>query len=148
MVLIPFIDEKRLLAAARSVPADALTAQERACNKLGPMIVFRHVPGEELLLLLLWVCAKRREAHVCVRFRVHTSGTSILRYACALPGGTQERQYCTSTVPDKLRNVGFCNSTATPQPPPPPLPDGQLGFTPEVCVCLVALCALLGLRRP
>jgi 5'-3' exonuclease len=42
VVLIPFIDEARLLAAERSVPVGALTAEERARNALGSVVHFTH----------------------------------------------------------------------------------------------------------
>ena len=45
VVLIPFIDEKRLLKAARSIPSSALTPDERKRNELGDMIVFSHADG-------------------------------------------------------------------------------------------------------
>ena len=41
-MLIPFIDEARLLAAERSVPVGALTAEERARNALGSVVHFTH----------------------------------------------------------------------------------------------------------
>lgn len=47
VVLIPFIDEQRLLAAAASVPPASLTAEERQRNMLGDILVFSHAPGEE-----------------------------------------------------------------------------------------------------
>lgn len=46
VVLIPFIDEERLLAAARSVPPSSLTEEERQRNTLGDIMVFSHAPGE------------------------------------------------------------------------------------------------------
>ncbi|KAL4425618.1 hypothetical protein ABPG75_009634 [Micractinium tetrahymenae] len=45
VVLIPFIDEERLLAAARSVPPAALSEEERQRNTLGDILVFSHAPG-------------------------------------------------------------------------------------------------------
>lgn len=42
VVLIPFIDEQRLLAAARSVSAALLTESERARNAPGDIMVFTH----------------------------------------------------------------------------------------------------------
>lgn len=45
VVLIPFIDEQRLLAAAASVPPASLTAEERQRNMLGDILVFSHAPG-------------------------------------------------------------------------------------------------------
>jgi 5'-3' exoribonuclease 1 len=42
VVLIPFIDEARLLAAARSVPPGALSAEERARNAPGSVMVFAY----------------------------------------------------------------------------------------------------------
>lgn len=46
VVLIPFIDEQRLLAAARSIPPSSLTEEERQRNMLGDILVFSHAPGE------------------------------------------------------------------------------------------------------
>ncbi len=45
-MLIPFIDEQRLLAAARSIPPSSLTEEERQRNMLGDILVFSHAPGE------------------------------------------------------------------------------------------------------
>lgn len=45
VVLIPFIDQDRLLTAAASVPPERLTAEERARNTLGDILVFLHAPG-------------------------------------------------------------------------------------------------------
>lgn len=42
---MPFIDERKLLDAAASVPAEALSAEERGRNRLGDILAFRHVPG-------------------------------------------------------------------------------------------------------
>jgi 5'-3' exoribonuclease 1 len=42
VVLIRFIDEERLLAAERSIPAGSLTPEERARNRLGDILVFAH----------------------------------------------------------------------------------------------------------
>ena len=42
---VPFIDEQRLLAAAASVPPEALTGEERARNCLGDILVFQHAPA-------------------------------------------------------------------------------------------------------
>lgn len=44
-MLIPFIDQDRLLAAAASVPQQRLTEEERARNRLGDILVFSHAPG-------------------------------------------------------------------------------------------------------
>lgn len=43
---VPFVDEQRLLAAAKSVPSSRLTEAERARNKLGEMLVFEYKDGE------------------------------------------------------------------------------------------------------
>jgi 5'-3' exoribonuclease 1 len=45
VVLIPFIDQDRLLAAARSVPPAALAPEERARNTPGDILVFTHAEG-------------------------------------------------------------------------------------------------------
>lgn len=42
---MPFIDEQKLLAAAASVPPEALTAEERARNCLGEVLIFQHAPN-------------------------------------------------------------------------------------------------------
>ena len=42
---VPFIDEQKLLAAAASVPSESLTAEERARNCLGDILVFCHAPA-------------------------------------------------------------------------------------------------------
>ncbi len=42
---MPFIDERKLLDAAASVPAEALSAEERGRNRLGDILAFRHAPG-------------------------------------------------------------------------------------------------------
>ena len=42
VVLIPFINEQRLLAAARSVPPGVLSPEERARNAPGDIVVFTH----------------------------------------------------------------------------------------------------------
>ena len=43
---VPFVDEQRLLTAAKSVPPARLTEAERARNKLGDMLVFEYKDGE------------------------------------------------------------------------------------------------------
>ena len=45
-MLIPFLDQQRLLDAAASVAPERLTAEERQRNTLGDIIVFSHSPGE------------------------------------------------------------------------------------------------------
>lgn len=45
VVLIPFIDQDRLLAAAASVHPERLTPEERQRNTLGDILVFSHAPG-------------------------------------------------------------------------------------------------------
>lgn len=45
VVLIPFIDQDRLLAAAASVHPQRLTPEERQRNTLGDILVFSHAPG-------------------------------------------------------------------------------------------------------
>ncbi|KAI3438723.1 hypothetical protein D9Q98_001143 [Chlorella vulgaris] len=45
VVLIPFLDEQRLLAAAGSVAPDRLSAEERQRNTLGDILIFTHAPG-------------------------------------------------------------------------------------------------------
>jgi 5'-3' exoribonuclease 1 len=47
VVLIPFIDETRLRAAARSVPQGALTPEERERNVAGGVLVFNHKEGSK-----------------------------------------------------------------------------------------------------
>ena len=47
VVLISFIDEQRLLAAAKSVPAGQLSADERSRNMLGDIMVFAHSVGSK-----------------------------------------------------------------------------------------------------
>ena len=47
VVLIPFIDERRLLAAAQSIPDSSLTKEERKRNTLGDMVVFSHHEGSD-----------------------------------------------------------------------------------------------------
>ena len=46
VVLIPFLDQQRLLDAAASVAPERLTAEERQRNTLGDIIVFSHSPGK------------------------------------------------------------------------------------------------------
>lgn len=43
VVLVPFIDETRLLAASGSVPLSSLSAAEQAANRHGPALVFASV---------------------------------------------------------------------------------------------------------
>jgi len=45
VVLIPFIDEQRLLKASRSINQSFLTAEERSRNVLGDIMVFTHSEG-------------------------------------------------------------------------------------------------------
>lgn len=45
VVLIPFVDEERLLAAARSIPTSALSQIERQRNTLGNIFAFRYKDG-------------------------------------------------------------------------------------------------------
>ncbi|GAB4816899.1 hypothetical protein N2152v2_003945 [Parachlorella kessleri] len=47
IVLIPFLDEERLLRASRLVSPERLSAEERARNQLGSVLVFTHSPGSE-----------------------------------------------------------------------------------------------------
>ncbi len=42
---VPFVDEQRLLSAARSVTAERLTEAERARNTLGDMLIFERKEG-------------------------------------------------------------------------------------------------------
>ena len=58
VVLIPFIDQERLLTAAASVAPERLTAEERDRNKLGELLVFSHAVGafEGLLCCCVCVC--------------------------------------------------------------------------------------------
>jgi 5'-3' exonuclease len=58
VVLVPFIEEERLLAADASVPLEALTVDERARNKLGNLLVFSPRSGEAL-------GAKRQHGAAC-----------------------------------------------------------------------------------
>ena len=44
-MLITFIDQDRLLAAARSIPPGQLTPDERDRNKAGHILVFSHADG-------------------------------------------------------------------------------------------------------
>ena len=45
VVLICFIDEQRLLRAEASIPQGSLTAEERARNKLGDILIYSHDDG-------------------------------------------------------------------------------------------------------
>lgn len=47
VVLIPFIDEQRLLKASRSINQSLLTAEERSRNVLGDIMVFTHSEGSQ-----------------------------------------------------------------------------------------------------
>lgn len=47
VVLIPFIDEERLLKAARSVPPGQLAPEERARNAMGSILMFKHEEGSK-----------------------------------------------------------------------------------------------------
>lgn len=42
VVLICFIDEQRLLRAEAGIPQGSLTAEERARNKLGDILIYSH----------------------------------------------------------------------------------------------------------
>lgn len=44
-MLIPFLEEQRLLKASQLVKPEQLTAEERARNKLGDILVFSYDPG-------------------------------------------------------------------------------------------------------
>lgn len=52
VVLIPFIDQARLLAASASVPSSVLSPNERERNQLGSIMVFEHDPGANMLCIL------------------------------------------------------------------------------------------------
>ena len=49
VVLIPLIDEARLLRAAATVPVTALSSEERTRNELGSVLTFTYDPGKCLL---------------------------------------------------------------------------------------------------
>ncbi|KAK9818370.1 hypothetical protein WJX72_011521 [[Myrmecia] bisecta] len=53
VVLIPFIDQERLLQAAASVAPSRLSAEERERNKLGDILIFSHDPKSDEQ----WYCA-------------------------------------------------------------------------------------------
>ncbi len=44
-MLIPFLDEERLLRASQLVKPEQLSGEERARNKLGDILVFTYCPG-------------------------------------------------------------------------------------------------------
>ena len=64
-MLIPFLDQQRLLDAAASVAPERLTAEERQRNTLGDIIVFSHAPGEAAL---------------------HSGGQRLVLHSCACSG--------------------------------------------------------------
>lgn len=45
VVLIPFIDEQKLLAVSRSIQPSASTPMEQTCNQHGSMVIFKHAGG-------------------------------------------------------------------------------------------------------
>ena len=106
VVLIPFVDEGRLLAAYASIPRGALTAEERGRDSAGDVLVWGVLPG---------------------------SGGPPPPPApgAALPLRGAQEPDCVSTLPAHLASVTACNSRMVRMPPPPPLPDGEPGFTPE-----------------
>jgi hypothetical protein len=65
VVLIPFIDEQRLLSAAASVPQQRLSEEERQRNRLGDIVIFSHSPGARALARVLvgaWVSQSSRDS--------------------------------------------------------------------------------------
>jgi 5'-3' exoribonuclease 1 len=107
VVLIPFVDEERLLEAAARVPEGALSAHEKALNR----------PGE----VLLWSAIEGG------------GGEGRTEGAAASGGGAlgDATSDLASTVPSALSSVLACNSRLVRMPPPPPIPDGEPGFTHE-----------------
>lgn len=102
VVLLPFIEKQRLLAAYDSVPAENFKAGELQRNHRGEMFVFEHAPG------------------------------------------SQETDFCTSTVASYAGDVTAAESRCTRKPPAPALAPSQPGFEPAImqvlrlCVCMHA----------
>jgi hypothetical protein len=46
--------------------------------------------------------------------------------------GAHEDSYCNSTLPSHYADVTTSHSSVTHVPPPKPLPEGELGFKPEL----------------
>ncbi|KAL4438007.1 hypothetical protein ABPG77_004228 [Micractinium sp. CCAP 211/92] len=105
VVLIPFIDEQRLLAAARSIPPSSLTEEERQRNMLGDILVFSHAPGIEGESEF---CTSTLPAHFA---SVSTANSRAVSQAAPPPLPTGERgfvpQFVTGTKTGKSGPAGF-----------------------------------------
>ena len=117
VVLIPFVDEKRLLEAAARVPEKALSAHERALNQ----------PGE----VLMWSAIEDsgKEGGKEGGGKGAANGSAAASASASAAGDTTSD--LASTVPAALSPVLSCNSRLVRMPPPPPIPDGEPGFTHE-----------------
>ena len=113
VVLIPFVDEKRLLEAAARVPEKALSAHERALNQ----------PGE----VLMWSAIESGGG----KGKEGKANGSANGSAASPPAGGDITSDLASTVPTALSSVLECNSRLVRMPAPPPIPDGEPGFTHE-----------------
>lgn len=154
--MIPFIDQDRLLAAARSVPPGSLTEEERQRNTLGDIIVFSHAPGEHVCGCAPDMQAADSRRGLGEARSLGAGAASPSRCTCASnwsaspapptvrlrncylrpavhnAGGAGETTYCQTTLPAHFASVTSSNSRAVSQAAPPPLPSGDRGFVPSV----------------
>ena len=71
----------------------------------------------------------------CAMVRQHSGKTkahAVSEKMRSVRAGDADRRYCASTLPNMFSSVDPCNSRCEARAPPPPLPDGQLGFVPEL----------------
>lgn len=156
-MLIPFIDQDRLLAAAASVSPERLTPEERQRNTLGDILVFSHAPGGRGglgrggvgwggVILLQEDCGagwwgdiapggaqgRLPVNHNSRHHSLCTDNPLCPRPPLSAPGADAETEFCASTLPAHFASVVAPNSRAVAQAAPPPLPTGDRGFVPEV----------------
>lgn len=93
VVMISFIDQDRLLAAARSVSAALLTAEEKSRNKLGDIMVFGHSIGSKESTF----CTSTLPAHYTSVSSISNSTALVQAAPPPLPPG--EKGFVPSFVP-------------------------------------------------
>ncbi|MEW5297011.1 MAG: hypothetical protein WDW36_000248 [Sanguina aurantia] len=107
VVKVPFVDEARLLVASASVRLELLSAEERLRNEPGCILEYSFTPG---FPSADWQC----DPFTCD--------------GCL----AQNVEFCASTMPAVFRDLCSPCSRIIKHLPLAPLPDGVLGFEPEL----------------